>query len=149
LTGRTTAGADVTISGTLTGVGTAGTIQGTWIEADRYCLLLGDGTINAAPTSTTQKVSAPTFSPAAGSFSVSVTVTVSTATSGATIRYTTDNSDPTSSSAQFATPLVFSATTPLRARGFASGMTDSDVSAATYTKTTSGGTGGSSSSTIP
>jgi hypothetical protein len=51
MTGRTTAGQDVNISGTFKGVGTAGTIDGTWIEADRYCRLYGTGDINPAPTS--------------------------------------------------------------------------------------------------
>ena len=37
---------------------------------------------------------APTFSPAAGTYSSAQTVTISTTTSGATIRYTTDGSTP-------------------------------------------------------
>ena len=42
LDGRTTAGQSVTISGSLSGSGTSGTMKGTWIEPDRYCYVVGD-----------------------------------------------------------------------------------------------------------
>ena len=44
------------------------------------------------------KVATPSLSPGGGSYSSVQFVTVSCATSGATIRYTNDGSDPTSSS---------------------------------------------------
>jgi hypothetical protein len=59
---------------------------------------------------------------------------MSCATSGATIRYTTNGSDPTSSSTVYSGPLTLSATTTLKARAFKSGMTDSAVASGTYTK---------------
>jgi len=80
-----------------------------------------------------QKVATPVFSPAPGTFTGSVTVSISCATSGATIRYTTDGSNPTSSSMQYTGPITLNSTTALKTRAFKSGMTDSDVATGTYT----------------
>jgi hypothetical protein len=82
------------------------------------------------------KVATPTFSPAPGTYTGSVTVTISCATSGATIRYTTNGTDPTSSSSVYSSPLTFTTTTTLKARAFKSGMTPSDVATGTYTVST-------------
>ena len=79
-----------------------------------------------------QKVATPVFSPAPGTFTGSVTVSISCATSGATIRYTTDGSNPTFSSIQYAGPVTLDATTALKAGAFKSGMADSDVATGTY-----------------
>ena len=42
--GRTSAGKDVTLTGTLTADGTSGKMRGTWIESDRYCQVYGIAT---------------------------------------------------------------------------------------------------------
>lgn len=86
---------------------------------------------------TPQTVATPTFSVAAGTYHATQRVTLSCATSGATIRYTTDNSEPTSSSTAFVsgTPISISATTTLKAKAFKSGMTDSSTASAAYTIT--------------
>lgn len=76
---------------------------------------------------------APGFSPSGGTHVGSATVTLSTATTGGTIRYTTDGSTPTAASAAYSAPLVVSQTTTIRAITTAPGMLDSDVSGATYT----------------
>lgn len=77
----------------------------------------------------------PVFSPASGTtFTTSQQVTISCATSGATIRYTTNGSDPTSSSSKYTAPFTVSATTTVKAKAFKSGATDSGVVSATYTK---------------
>lgn len=80
-----------------------------------------------------QKVARPSINPAPGTYTGSVSVSISTATSGATIRYTTNGTDPTRNSSAYSGPLSFSSSLTVRARAFKSGMNDSDVTAATYT----------------
>lgn len=86
--------------------------------------------LNGGGTST---VATPVFSPGGGTYSSAQSVTISCATSGATIRYTTNGSDPTSSSAVYTGPITVSSTTTVRARAFRAGMSDSAVASATYT----------------
>ena len=81
--------------------------------------------------STTQ-VAAPTFSPAGGTYASAQNVTISCATAGATIRYTTDGSEPTAASTQYAGAINVSGTTTIKARAFKSGMNDSATASATY-----------------
>jgi hypothetical protein len=81
----------------------------------------------------TPKVAAPTFSPVGGTYTSTQSVTISCATSGATIRYTTDGSEPTSTSTVYSSPIGVSSTTTVKAKAFKSGMADSDTVSATYT----------------
>ncbi len=77
---------------------------------------------------------APTFSPAAATFITdSVDVTLVCATAGATIRYTLDGSEPTSSSAAYSAPITINGTTTIKAKAFKSGYVASDTASATYT----------------
>jgi hypothetical protein len=78
------------------------------------------------------KVTAPVFSPAGGTYSLPQNVALSCATSGATIRYSVDGSDPSSSSTVYSIPIVVSATTMVKAKAFADGMIDSDTSSVVY-----------------
>ncbi|MHB9130243.1 MAG: chitobiase/beta-hexosaminidase C-terminal domain-containing protein [Armatimonadota bacterium] len=96
---------------------------GTGYRKVRYRGAGGSGT----PTCAT-----PTFSPAAGTYTTAQTVTISS-TDGATIRYTTNGTDPTSSSTLYSTALNIATTTTLKARAFKSGYTDSAVGTASYT----------------
>lgn len=84
-------------------------------------------------SSSSTTVATPTFSPAEGSYSSAQSVTISCATDGATIRYTTDGNDPTSSSSVYSSALDISTTTTVKAKAFKSGMTASAVASATYT----------------
>ena len=78
-------------------------------------------------------VATPTFSPAAGTYSTAQTVTISTATSGASIRYTTNGSTPSETvGTLYSAPITVSATTTINAIAYESGMTDSTVASATY-----------------
>jgi hypothetical protein len=87
----------------------------------------------AGGTTVTGAAAAPVLSPAGGTFSGSVTVTMSSTTAGATIRYTTDGSDPSSSSTVYAGPLTLNAAVTIKAKAFASGMTDSSVTLGMFT----------------
>lgn len=86
-------------------------------------------------------VAAPTFSPAAGSYSGAQSVTISTTTSGASLRYTTDGSTPTSTTGTvYSGPVNVASSLTLKAIAYQAGMTDSAVTAGAYTINT-GGTG--------
>lgn len=89
-------------------------------------------------TGDTQTVSAPAFSPAGGTYSSAQTVTISTTTTGATIRYTTDGSAPTTASTLYTGPISVSSTKTIKAIAIAPGKTNSAVASATYTIVTSG-----------
>jgi hypothetical protein len=82
-------------------------------------------------------VATPTFSPAAGTYLGTQTVTLSDTTSGATIFYTLDGSQPGTSAGgstqQYSGPLTVSSTETIKALATASGMTTSGTASATYT----------------
>ncbi len=78
-------------------------------------------------------VATPTFTPGEGSYTTAQDVTISCATDGATIYYTTDNTEPTASSEVYSTPIAVSTTTTLKAFAVKAGMENSAVASATYT----------------
>jgi len=76
----------------------------------------------------------PTFNPAAGTYSPGQTVTITCATSGATIYYTTNGNEPTTSSTVYSAPLTLqTGTTTVKAKAFKTDMTASQTASATYT----------------
>ena len=81
----------------------------------------------------------PTFSPAPGAYLTGQTVTITSATSGATIRYTTDGSLPSETHGTlYSSPVLINCTTTMNVIAYKSGMADSTVAAATYTITGAG-----------
>lgn len=80
-----------------------------------------------------QTVATPTFNPAGGSYSSAQSVSLGCTSSGATIRYTLNGSDPTANSTQYTSPIIVSQTTTIKTKGFKSGWTDSSIASATYT----------------
>lgn len=80
-----------------------------------------------------QTVATPTFSPAAGTYYEAQNVTISCTTTGATIHYTVDGNDPTTSSAVYSSPIAISQTTTVKAMAVKSGMSNSSIASATYT----------------
>jgi formylglycine-generating enzyme required for sulfatase activity len=83
----------------------------------------------------TEPVATPTFEPNGTGFDDSVDVTISCATDQATIRYTTDGTEPNAAHGTvYAAPIHLTVTTTLKARAFRSDMIPSAVATATYTK---------------
>lgn len=80
----------------------------------------------------TPKVDTPTFSPAEGTYTSAQSVEISCATDGATIYYTTDGTDPTTSSAQYTGAINVNSTMTIKAIAVATGYDDSEVATATY-----------------
>ena len=81
----------------------------------------------------TIQCAAPTFSPAAGTYSSAQSVTISTTTSGATIRYTTDGSTPSETAGTvYSSAVNISANTTLQAIAYKTGMADSPSPAGVY-----------------
>ena len=75
----------------------------------------------------------PVFNPPAGTYTTAQTVSITCSTTGATIRYTTNGSEPTESSARYTKPLSVSENTTLKAKCFKSGWTPSSTACAIYT----------------
>jgi len=91
---------------------------------------------------------APVFSPAPGTYTGAQTVTITSATSGASIRYTMNGSTPTETTGTlYSGPVNISSTTTLNAIAFKTGMADSAVITPAYTiQSATSSSGGSSSS---
>jgi hypothetical protein len=90
-----------------------------------------------ATTPITMTVATPTASPNGGTFTESQNITLSVTTAGATIFYTLDGSNPTTSSVQYSGAFTITNTTTVRAIAVKSGMKNSSVMSATFTITTS------------
>jgi len=79
------------------------------------------------------QVATPSFSPPGGSYESAQNVSINCASSGATIRYTTNGSEPTETSTQYSATISVSTTTTIKARAFRNGWTPSSIASATYT----------------
>lgn len=88
--------------------------------------------ISGSPPPPPAGAATPTISPDGGTFAGSVDVTLADATSGATIRYTLDGSDPTSASTVYVGPITLITNGTLKARASASGYSDSSVASAFF-----------------
>lgn len=78
-------------------------------------------------------VSMPTFNPEPGSYFSAQNVVISCSTPDAIITYTTNGSEPTQTSTQYASPLQISSTTTIKARAYKAGITPSPTATAVYT----------------
>ncbi len=81
----------------------------------------------------TSPAATPTFSPAPGVYSTTQSVMLSDGSAGATIYYTTDGSNPSSSSNVYGGAITVAATTTIRAIATAPGLSVSPVANGTYT----------------
>ena len=89
----------------------------------------------AAPNSGAEYLAiaaAPTMSVGAGYFTAPISVALTSATPGASIRYTTDGTPPIATSPLYSTPLAISSTTVLRATAFLANFAPSDATTRTY-----------------
>ncbi len=80
-----------------------------------------------------EQVVAPTFTPAAGTYSSVQNVTISCETAGATIYYTTDGTAPTTESTAYSGAISIDETTTIKAIAVKDGMITSEVAVATFT----------------
>jgi hypothetical protein len=103
----------------------------TTIKAQAFKGGMTNSAVMTAAYTVLQPVATPVAKPAAGNYATGQYVTLTTATKGATIRYTANGSDPTIAAAAYTAPVPVTATT-LKARGFKSGMTDSAVATFAY-----------------
>ncbi|MFR5858153.1 MAG: chitobiase/beta-hexosaminidase C-terminal domain-containing protein, partial [Clostridia bacterium] len=88
-------------------------------------------------------VATPTFTPnGASSFSGTQSVTITCATVGATIHYTINGTTPTASSTEYTTALSLTSTTTVKAIAIKTGMNDSEIATATFTKASGGASSG-------
>jgi hypothetical protein len=83
----------------------------------------------------TGQAAAPTFSPAAGTYTAAQSVTLSSTTKGAAIYYTTNKTAPTTGSTKYTAAIKVSQTTTIEAIAVATGYINSIVATGTYTIT--------------
>jgi glucosylceramidase len=90
-------------------------------------------TVENCPSYQNASVATPVFNPPSGTYTAPQSVAISTATTGATIYYTTNGSTPTTSSLVYSSPINITSTTTIRAIATKSGLDNSSVGSATYT----------------
>ena len=109
-----------------------------WIHAvSMSCatlLLAGCGPtgILSEPSPTTKTMAAPVFSPGTGTYTGMQTVTITGSTPEAVLYYTTDGSEPTSSSKMYVSPISVKTDSTLKAISTGAGYTSSKIVVATY-----------------
>jgi hypothetical protein len=101
-----------------------------WIVfPQNYFADLGQHTFNpGAP----EQAATPTFNPPAGVYANPISVTISSTTPGATIRYTTDGTEPNETSTLYSAPIALATTTTLKAKAYATGFSPSYTATANY-----------------
>lgn len=104
------------------------------VKARAFKAGMADSTQTAASFVVNQQpqVSSPAISPNGGTHSGAVSVNLGSATAGATIRYSTNGADITTSSPVYSAPFSLSANATVKARAFKAGMTDSAQTTATF-----------------
>ncbi len=125
------------------------TIPANYSTGNRYIFIMADrindfsepdevnNISSAIPLVVTGTVATPTFNPTGGTYPTPQSVTISCATSGASIRYTTNGAEPTESSTLYSSPITISSTTTLKAKGFKTGWTPSSTATGIYNITVS------------
>ena len=94
---------------------------------------LTDSDVATATYTIAEPCATPTFSEAAGEVDPGTIVTISTGTGGATIYYTTDGTDPTTSSSVYSSAITINTAMTLKAIAAKDGMANSAVASVSYT----------------
>lgn len=84
-------------------------------------------------TQVTHTVAQPSFDPDEGTYDTEQSVSITCSTQGATIRYTTDGTEPTESSTQYTAPITVDESKTLRAKAWKTNYFPSAVKSAEYT----------------
>ena len=103
------------------------------VNAGTYNITINAGTGAFTISKVLEQVATPTFSPVEGTYTEAQSVSILCATDGATIYYTIDGTEPTTSSTEYSAPITVSETTTIKAMAVKSGMTNSETATATYT----------------
>jgi polygalacturonase len=105
----------------------------TTLEAFAYATNLADSAISSASYVITGAAATPVFNPPGGTYTNAQFVTISSATSDASIRYTTNGSTPSETAGTlYSAPVTINSNITLNAIAYASGALDSAVSTASY-----------------
>jgi len=102
------------------------------IKAKAFKTNWDDSNTNSATYVVNGPVATPTILPASGTYDQTTMISMSTTTTGATIRYTVDGSEPTSSSTLYTSPFELTTSCTIKARAFKTNWTDSNVASNDY-----------------
>ena len=102
------------------------------VEAIATSSGFANSAVGSAVYAITPPAATPTFSPAAGTYSLAQSVTIGDGTTGATIYYTTNGTMPTTGSSVYSSAINVSASETLEAIAIANGYTQSAVGSAAY-----------------
>ncbi len=110
----------------------------TTLKAIAFKALLSDSAVTSGTYNA--QVAAPFYTPAAGTYSTAQAVTIASGASGATIRYTTDGSTPsTTVGTIYSSPVSVASSLTLKSIAYKTNLTNSTVTSGAYTITGGGG----------
>ena len=112
--------------------GTGSTLSSTSTNPTTFTMGTANSTVTATFVSAST-VEDPTFTVDEGTYNAAQSVELNCATDGATIYYTTDGTDPTTSSSVYSSAISVTQTTTIKAFAVKDGLTDSDIASVTYT----------------
>ncbi|MEI6093389.1 MAG: chitobiase/beta-hexosaminidase C-terminal domain-containing protein, partial [bacterium] len=95
------------------------------------CQFFSDEKKAAANSSTT--VATPVITPASGAVVSGTEANITSETAGASIYYTIDGNNPTTSSTLYSTPIIINSALTIKAIAVKDGMTNSSISSGQYT----------------
>ena len=108
--------------------------QSATVKAKAFSGGLAESVTATATYTIIQTVATPTIAPTSGKVATnSLIFNLTCMTSGASIRYTTDGSEPTSTSTLYSSPRTLTQSAIVKAKAFYSGMVESATAEATYT----------------